>query len=53
MSIVSTVEFLKKYNNGYLRPMAVCADGFSLSIQASERHYCFNREIKTSVLICK
>ena len=43
MSIVSTVEFLKKYNNGYLRPMAVCADGFCLSIQASEMHYCSPR----------
>lgn len=43
MSIVSTVKFLKKYNNGYQRPMAVCADGFSLSIQASKMHYCSPR----------
>ena len=27
-----------------VRPHAVCADGFTLSIQASEFHYCFPRE---------
>lgn len=28
-----------------LRPMAVCADGFKMSIQASDLHYCMPREI--------
>lgn len=46
-------EYLEKnkviiYRDGYqvnrLTPMIVCADGFSMSVQASRSHYCSPRE---------
>ena len=46
MAIFNTNEFLCKtfsktiFGTAALRPEAVCADGFSLSIQASSMHYC-------------
>jgi hypothetical protein len=34
-------EFLKKYYNvHYIRPHAICKDGYKLSIQASPVHHC-------------
>lgn len=55
---MNTNEFLKKFFASktvgycgsdavtvqYLRPYAVCADGFGISIQASQYHYCAPRE---------
>ena len=40
--IFSLSEFLKATNNlnGELRPTVICNDGFSMSIQASKKHYC-------------
>ena len=46
MAINNVNEFLRKtfsetiFGTPALRPIAVCADGFSLSIQASSMHYC-------------
>lgn len=46
MAIFNTNEFLRKtfsktiFGTAALRPEAVCADGFTLSIQASSMHYC-------------
>lgn len=46
MAIFNTNEFLRKtfsktiFGTPALRPIAVCADGFNLSIQASSMHYC-------------
>ena len=46
MAIFNTNEFLCKtfsktiFGTTALRPEAVCADGFTLSIQASSMHYC-------------
>lgn len=46
MVIFNTNEFLRKtfsktiFGTAALRPEAVCADGFTLSIQASGMHYC-------------
>ena len=41
-------EFMKKTRLGgripWLRPGVVCNDGFSISVQASESHYCYPRE---------
>ena len=54
---MNTNEFLKKFYSAKLvglgaravtvqdiRPWAVCADGFAISIQASQYHYCTPRE---------
>lgn len=54
---MNTNEFLKKFYSAQLigsgafartvqdlRPWAVCADGFEISIQASQYHYCSPRE---------
>lgn len=44
--MMTTNEFLRKtfsktiFGTAALRPEAVCADGFTLSIQASSMHYC-------------
>ena len=46
MAINNVNEFLRKtfsktiFGTPALRPIAVCADGFNLSIQASSMHYC-------------
>lgn len=46
MAINNVNEFLRKtfsktiFGTSALRPIAVCADGFNLSIQASSMHYC-------------
>lgn len=46
MAINNVNEFLRKtfsetiFGTTALRPIAVCADGFNLSIQASSMHYC-------------
>lgn len=48
MAIFNTNEFLRKtfsktiFGTAALRPEAVCADGFTLSIQASGMHRTFN-----------
>lgn len=50
MAIFNTNEFLRKtfsktiFGTAALRPEAVCADGFTLSIQASGMHYCIPNE---------
>ena len=50
MAIFNTNEFLRKtfsktiFGTAALRPEAVCADGFTLSIQASSMHYCIPNE---------
>lgn len=50
MAINNVNEFLRKtfsetiFGTPALRPIAICADGFSLSIQASSRHYCRPRK---------
>ena len=50
MAIFNTNEFLCKtfsktiFGTAALRPEAVCADGFTLSIQASSMHYCIPNE---------
>lgn len=54
---MNTNEFLKKFYSAqligsgafavtvqHLRPWAVCADGFGISIQASQNHYCSPRK---------
>lgn len=48
--MMTTNEFLRKtfsktiFGTAALRPKAVCADGFTLSIQASSMHYCIPSE---------
>lgn len=55
--LLSTNDFLKRFNhvemiNGLYytsmmqekRPYAICDDGFGISIQASDTHYCYPRE---------
>ncbi len=41
-------EFFAKHKHsevyGYLRDRLVCKDGFSMSVQASDSHYCYPRE---------
>ena len=50
MAINNVNEFLRKtfsktiFGTPALRPIAVCADGFNLSIQASSMHYCIPNE---------
>lgn len=51
MAIFNTNEFLRKtfsktiFGTPALRPIAVCADGFNLSIQASSMHYCIPKNL--------
>lgn len=35
--------FIRNYRGSYFCPRAVCADGFSIGIQASSGHYCSPR----------
>lgn len=59
MATFNTNEFLRKtfsktiFGTAALRPEAVCADGFTLSIQASGMHYCIliQRKSLAQVLI--
>jgi len=37
-------EFVVNKRTGHVLPRIVCADGFALSVQASEYHYCTPRE---------
>lgn len=47
-------EFSKAFRNlawkvpGYIREAVVCADGFKMSVQASDTHYCEPREKRSS-----
>lgn len=51
MAINNVNEFLRKtfsktiFGTPALRPIAVCADGFTLSIQASGMHYCIPKNL--------
>ena len=36
-------EHFARHHGDMVRPRIVCADGFSLSVQASEEHYCTPR----------
>ena len=40
-------EFLRKYpvsQSKWVRPHVICADGYTMSIQASDYHYCIPRK---------
>lgn len=48
---MTIIEFLRKYNKTrtpwnipVIRPLVKCADGFTMSVQASASHYCIPRE---------